>query len=227
MLQDELAQFCLPAASRDASRKVAWVNAVCVCVLLVGVLGVQRPLALVIKPRVVEEEPVILDQPKEIPKAEEFKPDEVQPDNTERSELDVPPIPIPVVADSKALAAPVYVEGLVAIVKNATRAAPPPVIHKAPPVVTETGPKRFTGNRDGLFPTPLYPTDAQLARRQGTVRLSWTVTTDGEVKDLQVVTSSGHSDLDRAAVDAVKRRWKFKPGTQEERLFYDFEFKLQ
>jgi protein TonB len=227
VLRDELAQFCLPASGRDPTRKVAWVNAVCLCVLMVGLLGVQRPLALVITPRAVEEEVVIVDQPKEIPKVQEFKPDEVQPENNERSDLDVPPIPIPVVADSKALVAPVYVEGLVAIVKDAARAAPPPVIRKAPPVVTETGPKRFTGNREGSFPPPPYPNDAERSKRQGTVRLSWTVTKEGEIKDIQIVSSSGHGDLDRAALDAVKRRWKFKPSAEEERLFYDFEFKLQ
>src|SRR5579862_8089397 len=38
-LNDELARLCLPAASRDPNRKLAWVNSICLLFLLIGILG--------------------------------------------------------------------------------------------------------------------------------------------------------------------------------------------
>ena len=37
-LRDELARFCLPEASRDPSRKLAWNNSVCILFRLIGFL---------------------------------------------------------------------------------------------------------------------------------------------------------------------------------------------
>jgi TonB family protein len=48
---------------------------------------------------------------------------------------------------------------------------------------------------------------------QGAVTLEYTVDTEGGVVAVKVATSSGHGDLDEAAVDAVKSR-KYKPAVQ-------------
>ena len=40
-----------------------------------------------------------------------------------------------------------------------------------------------------------------------------TVATDGSVERLELAQTSGNRDLDRAALEAV-RRWRFKPATQ-------------
>ncbi len=55
---------------------------------------------------------------------------------------------------------------------------------------------------------PKYPTQAMQLRIQGTVQLQATVTKEGDIKNLKVL--SGDGLLSHAAVDAVKQ-WKYKP----------------
>jgi protein TonB len=45
---------------------------------------------------------------------------------------------------------------------------------------------------------------------EGTTMLKVHVDADGRVGDVVVEASAGHTDLDQAAVDAV-RRWRFEP----------------
>lgn len=59
-------------------------------------------------------------------------------------------------------------------------------------------------------PKPKYPSSAKRAGHQGTVTLSFTVSSSGKVTSVRVSKSSGHSSLDNAAVSAI-RRWRFKP----------------
>ena len=77
-----------------------------------------------------------------------------------------------------------------------------------------TGPKRITvsagviaGNKiSGM--TPVYPAVAKAAGVQGTVVLQGTISKEGTVENLQVV--SGPPLLQQAALDAVKT-WRYKP----------------
>jgi protein TonB len=55
---------------------------------------------------------------------------------------------------------------------------------------------------------PRYPTQALQMRIQGSVQLQATITKDGDIKNLKVV--SGDAVLARAAQEAVKQ-WKYKP----------------
>ena len=57
---------------------------------------------------------------------------------------------------------------------------------------------------------PVYPKDAQKKGIEGTVDLRVLVTEQGTVDKVEITTSSGHSDMDRAAVDAAKRT-RFRP----------------
>ncbi len=41
-LKDELARLCLPTANRDANRKLAWTNSICLLFLLIGLIGAKR-----------------------------------------------------------------------------------------------------------------------------------------------------------------------------------------
>ena len=59
-------------------------------------------------------------------------------------------------------------------------------------------------------PPPSYPRDALRRGIGGTVRVQVTVAPDGSVDRMAVATSSGDRNLDRAAMEAV-RRWRFKP----------------
>lgn len=59
-------------------------------------------------------------------------------------------------------------------------------------------------------PPPRYPAPSLRLKEQGTVILSVLVGTDGSVEQVLVSQSSGHSRLDKAALEAV-RRWRWSP----------------
>jgi periplasmic protein TonB len=60
---------------------------------------------------------------------------------------------------------------------------------------------------------PRYPDSARRQGIEGTVSLKVRVTERGTVEEVQVEQSAGYPDLDRAAVEAV-RRWRFSPARQ-------------
>ena len=60
-----------------------------------------------------------------------------------------------------------------------------------------------------------YPGVSIRLQEQGTVAIKYTISTDGSVTECAVVTGSGKPRLDDAACTMVKKRWKFKPATQD------------
>jgi protein TonB len=56
--------------------------------------------------------------------------------------------------------------------------------------------------------TPVYPPIAKAARVQGSVQLAATISKDGTIQNLRVI--SGHPMLVQSALDAVKQ-WRYKP----------------
>jgi protein TonB len=75
----------------------------------------------------------------------------------------------------------------------------------------------FSGVGGGSFPAPAYPSSARAARVQGTVVLLVTVESSGVPSVVEIRTSSGHSMLDTAARDHLRRNWRWPSG--EARLF--------
>lgn len=61
---------------------------------------------------------------------------------------------------------------------------------------------------------PAYPMAAQVEGVAGTVRMRVTVSQEGTVGAVRVVSSSGDSRLDAAAVKAVKQ-WRYRPAVQD------------
>jgi protein TonB len=59
---------------------------------------------------------------------------------------------------------------------------------------------------------PIYPEEARKNRVEGTAILKAVIDEQGQVQDPTVEKSSGHPDLDQAALDAVSQ-WKFTPAT--------------
>jgi protein TonB len=86
--------------------------------------------------------------------------------------------------------------------------APPPMVAKTSPDAAVTRSATPTG---GYQVRPSYPSTARRLGIEGTSLLRVYVAADGRVTEIAVDQSAGHPDLDRAAVDAV-RRWKFEPG---------------
>jgi protein TonB len=83
-----------------------------------------------------------------------------------------------------------------------------PAVAKASPDAEIT---RTATPSGGYQVRPSYPSTARRLGIEGTSLLRVYVAADGRVTEIQVDQSAGHPDLDRAAVDAV-RRWKFEPG---------------
>jgi TonB family protein len=63
-------------------------------------------------------------------------------------------------------------------------------------------------------PPPRYPRDALRRNVGGMVRVKVTVATDGSVERLELAEGSGSRELDRAALEAV-RRWTFRPAMRD------------
>ena len=61
--------------------------------------------------------------------------------------------------------------------------------------------------------SPRYPIQARDDGVQGTVVVEFTINEEGSVVSVKIVSSSGHGDLDDAAVDTVRAR-KYKPAVQ-------------
>jgi protein TonB len=84
---------------------------------------------------------------------------------------------------------------------------PPPVIQKAQPAtMTISG-----GVLEGMLiskTTPAYPTIARAVHASGTVVLAATISKEGMIENLHVL--SGHPLLTQAALDAVKT-WRYRP----------------
>lgn len=64
--------------------------------------------------------------------------------------------------------------------------------------------------KGGYQITPAYPASARRQGREGTALLKIKVSPEGKVQEVWVDRSSGHQDLDEAAVEAVKA-WRFEP----------------
>lgn len=60
---------------------------------------------------------------------------------------------------------------------------------------------------------PTYPNSLLSQGKGGRVLVSCTIDATGKVVGTSIKSSSGHPDLDKAAINAVNR-WKFKPGTK-------------
>jgi TonB family protein len=71
---------------------------------------------------------------------------------------------------------------------------------------------------------PVYPEIAKRLHVEGVVKIE--VTVDSEGKVLEVKTLSGSHTLSVAAEDAV-RKWKFAPGSGEEKVSVDVNFSLE
>ncbi len=108
----------------------------------------------------------------------------------------------------------------------ATRPPPPPLpapARPAPPVVSVAplpapAPPQLTApvaiNSHAVTASD-YPAISIRLQEQGTVVIKYLVRQDGSVGDCKVTTPSGQPALDDAACTMVKRRWKFRPATQD------------
>ena len=84
----------------------------------------------------------------------------------------------------------------------------------------------FARATDGIKnPAPEYPPLAIKWGYEGIVRIKFTITTNGDVKNIKILKSSGYRILDIAAVEGVKK-WHFNRINKDVEVIKDIEFKL-
>jgi len=77
-------------------------------------------------------------------------------------------------------------------------------------------------------PPPLYPEEARWEGRRGRVTLQFHISARGLPRDIQIAKTSGHPDLDRAAMLTLKR-WRFETSKLSKPIIwhtYSFRFEL-
>ena len=146
-----------------------------------------------IETRIIEEPPVVEDEPPPLPPKIETPPPFVPP----------PEVAIEIPVDAAPTTA----------IRQTTQQAPvaqPPPAPPAP-VIPRTAPK--SDPRRPLT-QPEYPPSSRRAGETGTVILEVYVLENGRAGDVRVKQSSGFPKLDEAAVREVKRSWRLVPGTE-------------
>ncbi len=99
------------------------------------------------------------------------------------------------------------VAGSVAVAQTQTQPRAQKSQAKAP-ATTELRPVKETRS------LPPYPKESITLHEEGTVTLTVKIGTDGAVSQASVFKASGHSRLDVAAADYVKRHWRWYPPTK-------------
>lgn len=97
---------------------------------------------------------------------------------------------------------------------NTISLAPAPVA--APPVARAAvvlEPPRLDRKRSQV--TPAYPPTSRRLGEEGRVVVNVYVLADGRIGDVQLLTSSGYERLDAAALEHVRRNWRFEPARRD------------
>lgn len=209
-LHSELAKLCLPSATRDENRKLAWANSICFLFILIGVIGL-KPRKIV--PKTIEEQveivPVVYTPPVEPPKVEP-EPQVQEPDKNEEVNVETPQVATVVAADPSAVTFAVPVDGPVVFAPAKFAAAPPPNPPKPP---SKPKPTVFNASgSQGVFPDPPYPSLALRRHYEGKVVLYVIVDPAGTPSSVDLKESSGYPILDSHSTDWVKARWRWAPG---------------
>jgi len=218
-LTSELAQFCLPAASRDLNRKYAYACSFYFAFVVVGLVGIARVEKLVVK----ELPPIQEALPIELPPVEQ--PVQQQPDNapkdfdtSQETPTDASAVPV-IVAPADAnvpFAVPTF--GNVTVTRLVARASAPPATAfvRAPPLVAAPVPKpvvfRRASRPRGTFPEPPFPTGLLRSGQNVDLTLLVELADDGTPEKVDVESTSGLYELDRKVAQHVKSRWRWEPG---------------
>jgi protein TonB len=99
--------------------------------------------------------------------------------------------------------------------------APPPPVRTEAPKPPPPPPKAVVAASDPLKPImrthtlPPYPPISVRLNEAGTTLMEVHITTEGNVDDCKIITSSSSERLDNAACDYVKRVWRWQPPTNQ------------
>lgn len=171
-------------------------------VLAPNLVGEEQPSADVIEVLLIEEMPPPAPEPEPeiLPESE---PEPLQKEEAEEMPPEPEILPEPVATPQptpQATPRP-------ASTPRPQQAKPRPSAPAPRPVVNRVVEARPDASRNA---PPRYPESARRAKQEGRVMVRASISAEGRVQSVRVLRSSGHSVLDRAALDAV-RRWRFVP----------------
>lgn len=226
----DLSRLCLPQEYKDSNRRLAWVNSICCLFLIIGMVGLKPPPVIIRElTEITEVVPIIITPPEEPPpppKAEDEPPPE---ETTTETAPDIPVVATVVAANASAVAFAVPVEGPV-VLAPVRFAPPPPPVTKAPPKEPNQRVALTAAEEDwgGASSQPEYPGMALRNGYQGKVLLEITFDASGAVQLVKIAKSSGHTILDNAAAEKVRRHLRLRVPPGESRVFTkEFTFRLQ
>ena len=197
--------YSIDDPAKNSKRMAAFALVVIIHVLFVYVLasGLGKQMVEVVmgpvETRLIEELPDEEDEPPPPPPEIETPPPYVPP----------PEIAIEIQVDTSNTTAISNVTSERPVAAPPPVAAPKPVEHQ----VVRTPPS--TAGRGARVTKPEYPPASRRAGEEGTVTLRAFVDDNGRASQIEVVKSSGFPKLDEAAVNEVKRNWKFVPGKED------------
>ena len=96
--------------------------------------------------------------------------------------------------------------------------------------VEPKGPKTIQFNTAAVgakVPKPVYPGIAKRWGHEGLVVIEILIGEDGTVERADLLESSGHMELDEAAMKVILTKWKFQAAGYEIKTVKEFEFKLR
>jgi TonB family protein len=222
-LKDELARFCLPAASRNPDRKLAWMSSICILVLLIGIMG-DKQGSTVIQPLPPAEDVIsTVIEPVTLPP--EIKLVSANQEQTDESNNDTPQVVV-VTPESPSINFAVPTIGNVMVPAGVAQAPPLKPMEAPAPVKTLPSALRATGT-GGQRPQPPYPKIALEQGEQGTVQLLMSADEAGNIIAIEIKESSGFPVLDRSTLDFVKRHWKLPPGAGVRRFETSIIYRLE
>ena len=217
-VNSELNRQCLPSAERDPNRKVAWMNAICLAVLGVGVLMTKEPAQLAFIPEIYE-------TPQEI-----ILPAVTEPETPPETEILRPSAVVVVAADASKVPFAVPVVGATMVSSDLRQVSAPPkllVVPKPPQLMVLKYSERGSY---GDLPWPTagdYPQEARTRRETGDVIMVIEVGREGgSPREVIVEKGSGSEYLDAHARDWVRTRWKFNPTEAPKRFKFMFSYQL-
>lgn len=79
-------------------------------------------------------------------------------------------------------------------------------------------PPPTSGDLIGLIEPPTFPKDLVGSRSEGTVSLMVEISTGGDIKNIEIVESSGYDSMDRVAQLTLEHGWEFKEYQQSYRI---------
>jgi len=196
--------YSIDDPAKNSKRMAAFTLVVIIHVLFVWVLasGLGKKVVEVVmgpvETRLIEELPDKEDEPPPPPPELETPPPYVPP----------PEISIEIPMDT----------GPSTAISNVTSerpvaAPPPPVAKPVERQVVKTPPS--TQGRGARITQPEYPPSSRRAGEEGTVQLQVLVLESGRAGEVKVAKSSGFPKLDEAAINEVKRNWRFVPGKED------------